>query len=82
MLLYGLDAIGLHVGNNIIKPVDVVRDLGVLLDSKLKMINTSVRSQACVFLPSTATEAGPAATRSRYYSHTCFCFRTEQAGLL
>ena len=30
--------LGLHVGNNIIKPVDVVRDLGVLLDSKLTMI--------------------------------------------
>ena len=35
--LQGLD-LGLHVGNNIIKPVDVVRDLGVLLDSKLTMI--------------------------------------------
>ena len=34
--LQGLD-LGLHVGANIITPVDVVRDLGVLFDNKLTM---------------------------------------------
>ena len=34
--LQGLD-LGLHIGADIITPIDVVRDLGVLLDTKLTM---------------------------------------------
>ena len=44
--------LNLYIGADVIKPVSVVRDLGVFLDSKLSMrhhINTVVRSYFFIF---------------------------------
>ena len=47
--LQGLD-LGLHVGTDIITPVDVVCDLGILLDSKLTMKkHISTITSACFY---------------------------------
>ena len=76
--LQGLN-LGLHIGADIIRPVDVIRDVGVLLDT---MLTTHQRDPEHLFLQLAAFEASPTATRFRYYSQTGFCICTQQAGLL
>ena len=74
--------LNLYIGADVIKPVSVVRDLGVFLDSELSMhhhINTVVRS---LFFSSSASKISSTHPRRRGYLRPGVSLRDNQAGLL
>ena len=74
--------LNLYIGADVIKPVSVVRDLGVFLDSELSMrhhINTVIRS---CFFSSSASKISSTHPRRRGYLRPGVSLRDNQAGLL
>ena len=74
--------LNLYIGSDVIKPVGVVRDIGVFLDAELNMdqhVKTVVRS---CFFPSPTSQIGPAHPRQRSNTRPGVSFRDNQARLL
>ena len=79
--LQGLD-LGLPVGADIITPVDVVHDLGVLLDTMLTMKKHISKITSVCFYHLRRLNQIRRSVRSRCYSQTGFCICTQPARLL
>jgi hypothetical protein len=75
--------LSLHVGNDVIEPVPVVRDLGVFLDSELTISKeTCQQSSKCVLLPLTSTEANSTHPRQADNHQSGQRIRPKSVGLL
>ena len=72
--------LNLYIGADVIKPVSVVRDLGVFLDSELSMRH-HIMSSAVVF-SSSAPEISSTHPRCRGYLRPGVSLRANQARLL
>lgn len=57
--------LALRVGADVIQPVKVVRDLGVLLDKELTMKQHIVKVTGAYFFPNASSETGSSPNRSR-----------------
>ena len=74
----------LHVGVDVIKPVSVVRDLGVLFDQEAGTIHEAAHQQGdqCLCLPVTTIEASSSYAWSQNHRHSYWRLHFEPSGLL
>ena len=71
--------LNLYIGADIIKPVGVVQDLGVFLDSELNMDQHVKIIVRCCFFSSPTPQIRPAHPRQRSYIRPGVSFRDKQA---